>query len=291
MSSEWRPLGIRDTPEVEKWDGPYDGVPSWLSQSLWDWVEPHFNYFNSRRGGNVISEDLLKTVERKLHLSIGFAGGPTNALNRLKSLVTDPLIFLRVVDFCVYIDSQIPSGTVEIERLDDILQESGSLWRVGAISGVGKGLERRVGDSAVLAAKAAAPAGSPPAIHLSRAWSALYGSSPNYAESYGQSIKAVEAAIIPIVIPNDPVPTLGKVIAALNDKPEKWQFPISSGAGVGGVRDVVGMMKLLWGSQPGRHGVPDVPPPVTSEEEADAALHLAVTLVHWCTAKTFKAAT
>jgi hypothetical protein len=42
------------------------------------------------------------------------------------------------------------------------------------------------------------------------------------------------------------------------------------------------MLDLLWKSQLDRHGTPDETVPLSvSLEEAEATLHLALTLVHW----------
>jgi hypothetical protein len=87
---------------------------------------------------------------------------------------------------------------------------------------------------------------------------------------------------MPIVSPNDPTATLGKMIADIRVKPSKWKVHLEPSNSSDPVLEVVNMCDLLWKSQHTRHGVPDaeVRTEMTTEEAA-AALHLAATLVHW----------
>lgn len=49
------------------------------------------------------------------------------------------------------------------------------------------------------------------------------------------------------------------------------------------------MMALLWTAQLNRDGTDDESHPLTvSQEQPEAAAHLAVTLVHWCRSGTFE---
>ena len=92
-----------------------------------------------------------------------------------------------------------------------------------------------------------------------------------------------EAVSIPIVTPSQARATLGSVIAELREHPEKFATRLTpSGDEPDGVTVVREMMQLLWKSQWDRHGVDDTSVPLTvSQEEAEDALSLAVTLVRW----------
>lgn len=75
--------------------------------------------------------------------------------------------------------------------------------------------------------------------------------------------RAVEGAAIPVTLPNDRLATLGKVLAPADA--------------------VVGMIALLWEGQRDRHAGGPISQPVT-QEAAQTAVHLAVTLVQWFSA-------
>jgi hypothetical protein len=54
-----------------------------------------------------------------------------------------------------------------------------------------------------------------PLIYLATAWNRAYGRNPDPSGAYRDAIRAVEASAKPIILPADPVATLGKMIAAL----------------------------------------------------------------------------
>jgi hypothetical protein len=63
--------------------------------------------------------------------------------------------------------------------------------------------------------------------------------------------------------------------------PHKWKVSLQPAKG-DPVMHVIGMMELLWTAQIDRHGTADETVPLTvSREEAEAAVHLALTLTHW----------
>jgi len=81
------------------------------------------------------------------------------------------------------------------------------------------------------------------------------------------------------------------MIADLRNDPTKWVVVLTPSAG-----DPVMMfretMQLLWTAELSRHGTADESVPLhVSPSEAEAALHLAVTLVHWFHSGAIKAKT
>ena len=113
------------------------------------------------------------------------------------------------------------------------------------------------------------------AEYLRTAWHYLYGRNPIPSSAYRDAVRAVEAAARPVVTPNDELATLGKMIHALRDKPDKWETVI------GDVDTVRMMMRTIWKSQSDRHGTDDpAKPRNVSQPEAEAAVQIAVTLVH-----------
>lgn len=108
------------------------------------------------------------------------------------------------------------------------------------------------------------------------------GASPHVYASICEAIKAVEAACMPLVIPGatGARATLGIVIRTLHDDPQQWRLAICASGQPAEISPLLTMLRLLWQGQTDRHGGSAPTIPVTPEA-AQAALHLAVTLVQW----------
>jgi hypothetical protein len=99
--------------------------------------------------------------------------------------------------------------------------------------------------------------------------------------AYGEAVRAVEAAAIPVVIPADPAPTLGKVRSSLEQGAANWEMVIPAKDGATApVAPVVGMVALLWEGHRDRHAGGPTSASIT-QAAAEAAVHLAATLVQW----------
>jgi hypothetical protein len=112
--------------------------------------------------------------------------------------------------------------------------------------------------------------------------------------AYREAVRAVEAAVCPVILPKDPKATPGKAIKALKDAPPGKFATTFSGTmpGVTPVDAVRGLMDLVWTSELDRHGTNDDSVPLhVSREQAEAALHAAVTLVQWFLHGTVRLAT
>ncbi|MGH8984178.1 MAG: hypothetical protein ACRDY6_09945 [Acidimicrobiia bacterium] len=183
-----------------------------------------------------------------------------------------------------------PPDMSRLTGLERILAEGGSAWRLAVYSSPPRGgLERRVDEAVTTAARETMSASGRAGQYLAQAWNEAYGRDPSPGEAYRHAVRAVEVAAIPVVIPNDGSATLGKVITAMRDAPQKWSATLSPSDGSDPVEVVRGMCELLWRSQWDRHGVPDASVPFdVSSEEAEAAVHLATTLVQWFTGGTVK---
>jgi hypothetical protein len=162
----------------------------------------------------------------------------------------------------------------EAQKLGDMLDSGRSAWRVTERPSGGWQLVRRSLGPVVEAISSLA--GPSQRAHLVAAWDALTRRHPDTSAAYREAVRAVEAAAKPVVLPNDSLATLGKMIAAIDAKPTKWHFVLGS------PEDVSAMCKLLWTSQLDRHGTDDESVPLNvSYEQADAAVHLALTLVRY----------
>ncbi len=127
-------------------------------------------------------------------------------------------------------------------------------------------------------AEAVAAFSSPAKKHLEKARKKLSGPNPDPGGAYLEAVKAVEAAGRPVVIPDDPLATLGKMNAAMRAKPSKWAVVLPAEKAA----DAIGRMEALWETPHERHGSDDPDPPVTAEQ-AQAAFALALGLVDYFT--------
>ncbi|MFI6883977.1 hypothetical protein [Streptosporangium canum] len=162
------------------------------------------------------------------------------------------------------------------------LTEAGSAWQPAKDA---SGLERRVDETVARAAEAViATALAEAATHLRAAWAAAYGFHPDPEKAYSQAIKAAEAAVIPVTIPKDGSPTLGKALKHMQDTNEqttRWTTVLHDKNGApASAEPIIGLIKLLWEGQRDRHaGGPTTKP--TTQEAAEAAVHTAIALVQW----------
>ncbi len=272
-------MSKRDNREAaEEYLALQDGVPVWLKQSLWEWA---VRRMTSQPGRSASwNEHQLGQVERRLRIQLDWSSGTFSAGPRLESLAkTNDEVFLNLIDLLLngLTDTDTNLGQYAIP-LDMALIEGSSAFRVAIADGRLK-LERRVNDTVTTEAKATMTAAGVAGEHLAQAWAEAYGLHPNQSKAYIEAVKAVEAAAQPIVTPRDSKATLGKIISALRDAPDKWEVVLSAPPKLDRVEVVRLMADLLWQGQTDRHGTPN-PVPVT-QGQAEAAVHLAVLLVQW----------
>ena len=222
------------------------------------------------------------TIERALRLPLDWYDGTASAMQTIQNNAQDPEFYLDLIDAILH---ELGARDAAIE-LNTTLEQGGSIWRVVSVDGPRDfqyGLERRVEGAVAESARQVMASSGRAGQHLQTAWQAAYGRNPKPTEAYWESVRAVEAAGKPIVSPANEATTLGTMIAALAAAPTKWRMNLQPKAGVDPVETLIAMMRLLWKSHTDRHGTPDEAVEV-SASEAQAALHLAVTLVQWFSA-------
>jgi len=269
-TTEWRPLSRR-LAGLPHDDTLYEGVPDHLYSSLNKW---RFDRFYEDEG-------LVEKVRLRL---------------RLKDVQPNRVDLLDIIDAILkwstrYYDEKGVGDTPEekaenrwwdiVEPLDDALELGGSAWRVNAqLDGLERRLDEIVHDAADQATDAAAPE---PATHLRNAWSATYGRNPDPTTAYSEAVKAVEAAACPLVLPKSTAAgkaTLGNVLGELKGgQRNSWALAID-GKNSGAIDPLIAMMELLWNGQVARHAAATHSRPMR-QDEAEMAVHLAATLVHW----------
>jgi hypothetical protein len=155
-----------------------------------------------------------------------------------------------------------------------MLDCGGSAW-----TATDSGLQRRVDPTARGAFDAASQPVDVASEELTHAWRRAYDREPDASDAWDHAIKAVEAILIPIVVPNQAKPTLGHVVNHLHSQGHLWQLSLLESNEDYSVEPLVAMLRLLW-PNPDRHGSPEHRRPPTLVE-ARAVVHLAVTIVQW----------
>lgn len=268
---QWRPLSRRNDPD---YPGMHDGVPEWLESSLMDWID---------RGlavNTAYNIPMLLELERKIRTQLDWSSQyGLSAFRALQlRILADPVRFLDVVD---YLLSKEPNPS-RIRLLDQMLQEGGSTWKAVVRDGTPR-LERRV-DAIVASAAEAVMNSGRAGRHIERAWASAYGRNPDPSTAFREAVRAAEAAAQPVLSPRNAAATLGTMIADLENAPAHWDLKLTPPPAFDKMDALIKMVRLLWKSQFDRHGTPDDTVPLTvSQEEAETAIHVATTLVHWFT--------
>ena len=118
------------------------------------------------------------------------------------------------------------------------------------------------------------------------AWALAFGRDPNPSEAWSDAIKSIETLLKPIVSPDDSKATIGKMIAALRDKPEKWVCSLpdrkygtkDNKITKRGIEILIDTLNVI-GYQPNRHGneTTDAVDDITIR----SILFLSVTVLGW----------
>lgn len=261
----WERLSVRDGRADD--DGPYDGVPGHLYQPVAMWVDRVFGgmpkSYSDTRNGPRLAAAIHWSISPNVSLTVH---------NITKSLYRYPDRLLDAVDAVLHL-SEVPEES--IDNLDELLLLGGSIWEVDQ---GGHGLTRRVDATAAQSfAKASSPSDSA-SEELKQAWACAYGRNPNASDAWDHSIKAVEEALIPIVTPAKSKATLGDVVGSLKSQSSSWMLELHGQDGSQSVAPLVAMLQLMW-PNPDRHGGNASREP--SLGEAEAIVHLAVTVVQW----------
>lgn len=276
------PLGL-DGEDLARFTALRDDVPPWLETSLWAWIRREFTNFGSSggRSTSTMSNALAREVERNLHIPIRWNGehawDTDAAFKGIRASFPDgePMRVWRLVDYLL--------GTkrdVQKKNLGQLLAEAGSAWTVGERNGR-PGLIKRLPSGVAQAALAAFQHGDA-GRRLESAWASAFGVSPDPEAAYSRAVKAVEDAAIPVVNPGNDKATLGTLIGQMSGG-GKFNLPhLRTHANAHSHDVLISMMQLLWTGQHDRHGGPSaVGVPNVTQDEAESAVILAVTLVGW----------
>jgi hypothetical protein len=259
-----------------------------MRESLWEWLSQRLSQARGATTGvywDPIPEK-IREVERVCRVNAGWTGSGssfsdrTKGLNALRSvLYNDEVAFLTAIDFHL---SRLNDDQI-IQELNGILDESSSKWHVGRVESR-PGLVERVDATVQRVAEQTVGNTGRPGKLLAEAWQYAFSMQRNPSSAYRCAVRAVEAAAAPIFTPADPQPSLGKMSAALRDGMAKWRFAFTVDSKVNPKEVLLGMMQLLWTNDYARHidADPSIPLNV-SQEEAESAVILSLTLINWFT--------
>lgn len=271
----WVPFGL----DAESHAALVDGTPEWMLNSLKERFDAEFlKYIRTDNYGNGYTE---KRVDRMRRMELETRMRPFADVLDSRGIGTVWVAMseqerLRAFDWTIRDNvANRESGNEELER---VLRDGGSKWRVGTRNGV-PGLEERVPQGVQDAADAAMATPGDAGRLLSEAWHAVYGVSPQPDLAYRKSIEAVEAMVLPTVMPNDDTATLGKAIGQMRQHGD-WKLPFITEHKRNPSQDVVvGMIQALWSGHSDRH--PGTASYIQSTQgAAEAAVSFAVTLVN-----------
>lgn len=291
---QWRPLFTRDSEEATEYDVLHEGVPEWLEGSIWRWLMDRA----AEGGPNIVTR-----LERRLHLRLaeprdrilGTQHTPPNELfDRYwkQHFDDDRLVLLDAILFDLQLRGQSAldegneSDVVRFldgaQRLNDILTEGGSAWSAHIEPPVWS-LVRRVNDTTAELAKRVGTPSTDAARKIRAAWQACYRISPDPDVAYRNAVLALEAVAIPQALPDSKRATLGTVVAHIRDTVGLWSVGGLDAKQIASGETLLAMMQTLWHNQE-RHARGDGTIVDVTQPEAEAAVTLAVTLVHWFTA-------
>ncbi|WP_431236657.1 hypothetical protein ACQ86B_17095 [Mycolicibacterium aichiense] len=273
----WSHWGL-DEDEIVQHSTLREDIPPHLETSLWLWVRKAVTVPETARVSAHADQELVRRLERELQVPIHWPFNRTDVVWAIQQAYVDRPVKAtwRLVNWL------LGYGHAHGGTLKDYLLQSGSAYTVQAADKGRCYLTKRVPEGVQHAATAAFQkpnAGK----RLQVAWEDAFGVNPDASKAYWFAVKAVEDASAPVVIPNDSAPTLGKVISRM-EQGGQFNLPHLREDSRAATHDVLlGMMRMLWVGQYDRHGgLPQSPlPDDVTQEEAESAVILAVTLVGW----------
>ena len=265
----WRRLSTREgkTPP----SGPYEGMPDHLLDPVVSWIAA---LFPGDPYGGICNAKMLRYIAMMNEIAIKPGAQDREVLQTvLDRCVSDDELCLDVVDCLLQFRGD--RGHAEVEELSLKLAVGRSVWDTAAD---GLSLVRRTDPTAAEQFKNAVAPNDVASKELAHAWSKVYGRNADSSDAWDHAIKAVEAILIPVVCPKKDKANLGSAAGYLKSAPHSWKLALDND-GIGGVATLEAMLRLMW-PNPDRHqdGTAKRKP---TQEEAEAVVHLAVTIVQW----------
>lgn len=279
---------------------PYsEGVPEHIRQQAFSWVSTLIN----DRSFHI---DVSTMVA---HLQIPAFKGATLEHRVMAFCRSGDDEFLDVLDYLLHTRTTIhlPLGRyglsgrdkdTAVQALTKLLDAGRSCWTVswtetsdeGSLSSTTRRyrLERRVAKATEQEYLQARDIGGKAGDKLTEAWHAAFGRSENAEQCWKASVAAVEAALQPVVSPNNSGARLGTMRKDIKAAPHKWEcdLPVWGDEKITSVEAFLSVLNRITYDD-GRHGGDDRVPGM---REARAVLMVAVTVVEWVRDKVFRPA-
>jgi hypothetical protein len=252
--------------------GPHEGVPPHLVAPLTNWIGSIFA--TDQIYGGVMNAEMLGHLANMNEIPIRPGSDAFDVRQAvLDACVKDQDLCLDMIDSLLEFGGGRPDG---IEALSVHLTVGDSVWDTAPD---GKSLTRRVSAAEKDQFTVILSTADTARAELQESWHNVYGRHRDPSDAWDHAIKAVEAVLIPIVCPKKEKATLGSVAGYLKSAPQAWKLTLDNRDAIGGVQTLEAMIRLMW-PNPDRHqdGSPKRTP---SDKEAQAVLHLAVTIVQW----------
>jgi len=274
-----------------RFDEFHDGLPAHLTAPAMQWLAGAAGEVTMMGAGTPSLRFLRRfQVEAMLEPPLDWHRQQHSAyVDMMSRFQRNPEFALDALDFALHAMTDTSGDPMmaanHARDLDQLLESGRSIWRVVYIENGQWRLERSSLGPVMEAISSIEGPSSRAHAHLVDAWKKLAGRHADPSAAWKEAVRAVEAVAKPVVMPNDQKATLGKMITAIEEKPSKWSFVL------GQPEDVAAMCKLIWKSQFDRHGTDDESVPLNASlEEADAAVHTAITLVRYFAGGLFKLA-
>ena len=283
----YRPLSLRGKTGTS-FDALHEDVPAWLVEPLRGWVRP-FARYHDNRGTLRYETDWMRKLEVRMHLEPALIGWPyadaaaDDLIRRVGSSVG-----IDIIDYTLRFlhETRFKHRATEVaDEMASTLTDANSVWEVSSAGSDGDSMLTRRALGPVRAAIENVRSDSERAgDHLMEAWRYYAGRDAIPDQAYFQAILAVETAMKPVVSPKDGDATLGKMLNAVKDGPHKCTFAL------GEPYPALAPARQMWETHR-RHGTDDRDAPTgMSQDEAGAAVLLALTLVGWFASGAFKVA-
>ena len=281
---DFKPLlerhGVRETILSKPWVTVPELESGVLGEWCYDVLRSNFKLFYSEQWGTDVL--FIQTEGVVLARSLNIDLPPVCQFDYdehfFRSVVPDPMdtimattrndddMLLNIADYLLASQLVRDDAAAGLRRL---LSGSNSAWQVNE---AGSGLALRVSVEEELSFLQSSEAHYPYSHHLQLSWEAAWRrNNPSASEAYDSAVKAIESILAPIVTPADPSPSLGKLIAALRDKPDKWNTRFR---GAETVSALSAMLGELWKTNSRHAGTQP-----NNLEQAQDAVTIAVAVV------------
>jgi hypothetical protein len=222
--------------------GPFEGVPAHLLLPLTRWLASAV-----RLGSPIEDNDALYTIMTRLRIPPipGNDGGNPLWRTIVKWIDEDQIRLIAVIEVVMdirMIDYQ------QLRMLEQILSDGGSMY-----TATENGIEERVDPVAKQAFTTAVQPKDHASTELSEAWSKAYGQQQNASDAWDHAIKAVEALLVPLVVPNLRSGRIGHVVGQLDQPGSRWvlllqfnQLSPPKNPPFTSIEVLVGMLRLIW---------------------------------------------